>query len=70
MQPREVPTRTTRTTRTMAKRVKSGDFRAFEVRSREPLRKLLERSKIKLEKGKAFYQMTKVGGKMDVINQI
>ncbi len=54
----------------MAKRVKSGDFRAFEVRSREPLRKLLERSKIKLEKGKAFYQMTKVGGKMDVINQI
>ncbi len=37
-----------------------GKLRSFEVKKREQLRKLLERNKIKLERGRAFYQMTKV----------
>ncbi len=37
-----------------------GKLRSFEVKKREELRKLLERNKIKMERGRAFYQMTKV----------
>ena len=43
----------------MATKVDKSSFKIFAVKQRQPMKKVLEKNKIKLEKGKAFYQLTK-----------
>jgi len=43
----------------MASSLSEEAFRTFDVKTRQPIKKLLQSNKIKLEKGKAYYQMTK-----------
>ena len=43
----------------MASKVNTGSFQKFAVSSRSPIKKVLESNKLKFEKGKAFYEMTK-----------
>jgi len=43
----------------MASKVDKSAFKVFNVPSRQPIKTLLQKHKIKLEKGRAFYQLTK-----------
>jgi translation initiation factor IF-3 len=43
----------------MASKVDTSSFQKIAVSSACPIKKLLESNKLKFEKGKAFYEMTK-----------